>query len=98
MTNQQLIKKIKNQITNTHSLITTYENQLANHKNLLQILINQLQEIKENMKLKNVMIGTTSIRQEKTPQQLNGDDCGVYVMAITELIIDRYKKNPLKMS
>ncbi|RHZ35248.1 Ulp1 family isopeptidase [endosymbiont GvMRE of Glomus versiforme] len=43
-------------------------------------------------------LSTNTIKEERTPQQSNGDDCGVYVMAITQFLVERYKKNLLRMS
>jgi len=47
--------------------------------------------------LKNIT-SPSSIKQEKTPQQTNGNDCGVYVMSITDFLLKRYKNNPSKMN
>jgi len=36
--------------------------------------------------------------EHQTPQQDNGIDCGLYVIAITELLVRRYQINPAVMS
>jgi len=48
--------------------------------------------------LQEVGAKSLSAIQEKTPQQPNGNDCGVYVMAITQFLVNRYKRNPSKMN
>ena len=48
--------------------------------------------------LRNITPGLFSIKQEITPQQPNGNDCGVYVMAISQFLIKKYKRNTLEMS
>ena len=40
----------------------------------------------------------STVKQEKVPRQLNGNDCGIYVMAITNFLVKRYKSNPSKMN
>jgi len=36
--------------------------------------------------------------EHKTPQQDNGDDCGIFVIAVTELLVRRYQTNSNVMS
>jgi len=48
--------------------------------------------------LRNVAATSSFVKKEKTPQQCNGNDCEVYVMAITQFLVNRYKRNTSKMN
>jgi len=85
--------------TNLHWSLIVYEKNtrtLHLYDSLNSLNFNYFSPLCEEL-LKNIT-SPSFIKQEKTPQQTNGNDCGVYVMSITDFLLKRYKNNSSKMN